>query len=171
VLGGLWHGATWMFIIWGAMHGCALAIHRLWKGSHRSLPPLLAWILTFTFVNFAWVFFRAKTMNDALRVLRGMFDIPSIFEETITLIPTSELAWGGWLSDELLKVLPNNIVGQLPIYLAISGALFLTFQRNSSENLIGFIGNLKITYSAFLFSIAMYFMLSATSTVFLYFNF
>ena len=43
------------------------------------MPPVLAWLLTFTFVNVAWVFFRAKTLDDAMRVLRGMIDIHSAF--------------------------------------------------------------------------------------------
>jgi alginate O-acetyltransferase complex protein AlgI len=171
VLGGLWHGATWMFVIWGATHGCALAIHRLWKGLRCPLHPVLAWLLTFTFVNVAWVFFRAKTMDDATRVLRGMIDIHSAFTLTAASIPTSELAWGGWLSDVLLEFLPASFIGQAPTYLAIIGAFVIICQKNSIEIASGDLGIGKLIYGAILFSLAMHFMLASTSSVFLYFNF
>ena len=171
VLGGLWHGATWMFVIWGAMHGAALVIHRFWRSFGRPLPHVLAWITTFVFVNVAWVFFRAKTLDDALRVLRGMVDLNSVFGHTVASVPTSELAWGGWLSDILLQYMPTTFVGQVPTYLAIVLAFVMIAQKNSMEFASGTIGARKLIFGIGLFSIAMYFMLAATSSVFLYFNF
>lgn len=171
VLGGLWHGATWMFVIWGAMHGAALAIHRFWRALGRPLPPVLAWIVTFTFVNAAWVFFRAKTVDDASRVLRGMIDFRSAFGHNPATIPTSDLAWGGWLSDALLNFMPASFIGQASTYLAIFIAFVLITQKNSMEMASGAIGARKLTYGIILFAMTMYFMLSATSSVFLYFNF
>ena len=171
VLGGLWHGATWMFVIWGAIHGCALGLHRLWKGFGHPMPSGLAWLLTFTFVNAAWVFFRAKTFSDAIRVLRGMIDFRTAFGHSIVSTPTSDLAWGGWLSDYLLKFMPISLVGQIPIYLAIIIAFVVTRQKNSLEMANGPIGTNKLIYGAVLFSVAMYFTLATTSSVFLYFNF
>jgi alginate O-acetyltransferase complex protein AlgI len=171
VLGGLWHGATWMFLIWGAMHGCALAIHRFWKGFRRPLPPMLAWIVTFAFVNVAWVFFRAKTLDDAIRILRGMVDFRSVLSHSSASVPTSDLAWGGWLSDILLQFMPASFVGQTPTYLAIIAAFVMIAQKNSMEIASGAIGANKLIYGAALFSVALYFTLAATSSVFLYFNF
>ncbi|MGD0237976.1 MAG: MBOAT family protein [Syntrophorhabdales bacterium] len=72
---GLWHGAGWTFVLWGCMHGAALVIHRLWKRSGFSMPSWIAWFLTFNFINIGWVFFRAKTFGDALKVLKGMAGI------------------------------------------------------------------------------------------------
>lgn len=66
LLGGLWHGAAWTFVIWGVMHGIALVIHRLWLRTGRLMARPLAWLLTFAFINLAWVVFRAKDM-DCLR--------------------------------------------------------------------------------------------------------
>jgi D-alanyl-lipoteichoic acid acyltransferase DltB (MBOAT superfamily) len=73
VLGGLWHGAGWTFIFWGLLHGIALAVHRLWKSLNFTMNKYLAWFITFNFVNIAWVFFRAKEWEDAVKVLEGMF--------------------------------------------------------------------------------------------------
>lgn len=60
LLGGLWHGAAWTFVVWGALHGVALAAHRVWSRVWgRSMPRLPAWAMTFVFVNLAWIVFRA----------------------------------------------------------------------------------------------------------------
>jgi len=76
LLGGLWHGASWNFVIWGAMHGGALAIHhgwRTWRGNPK--PSANRWVKiasqvgTAHFVLLAWVFFRASTLPEALAVL------------------------------------------------------------------------------------------------------
>ncbi|WP_050419092.1 MBOAT family O-acyltransferase [Bradyrhizobium tropiciagri] len=75
LIGGLWHGASWMFVIWGAMHGAAVVVHRVWSQAGRTMPTILAWLLTFNFVNIAWVFFRAKDMTSARRILSGMADL------------------------------------------------------------------------------------------------
>ncbi len=73
LIGGLWHGAGWTFVFWGFLHGAATVLHRFWSKTGLRMPRLLAWFLTFNFVNITWVFFRARTWNDALRVLKAMF--------------------------------------------------------------------------------------------------
>lgn len=78
VLGGLWHGAAWTFVIWGAMHGAALAAHRLFQQSSLQIPRWLAIMMTFIFVNFAWVMFRADSLNDAFVVYQAMFGFTDI---------------------------------------------------------------------------------------------
>ncbi|OQA47880.1 MAG: Peptidoglycan O-acetyltransferase [Bacteroidetes bacterium ADurb.Bin302] len=84
LIGGLWHGAGWTFILWGFLHGSALIIHRLWKKLNLSMPKALAWFITFNFVNIAWVFFRAKSWENALNVLKGMFGLNGLtLPETI----------------------------------------------------------------------------------------
>jgi len=73
ILGGLWHGAGWTFIFWGFLHGMALVIHRIWSKLGFKLWTWLAWFITFNFINIAWIFFRAKEWNDAIKVLESMF--------------------------------------------------------------------------------------------------
>ncbi|HZG74640.1 MAG TPA: MBOAT family protein [Paenibacillus sp.] len=72
LIGGLWHGAGWTFIAWGALHGAGQIVYRLWSKAGRQLPPWLAWCVTFLFVNVGWVLFRAESLPQALRLLRGM---------------------------------------------------------------------------------------------------
>jgi len=78
ILGGIWHGAGWTFIFWGFLHGMALVIHRFWKTLGFKMPKILAWFITFNFINIAWVFFRAKEWEDAIKVLKGMVNIEYI---------------------------------------------------------------------------------------------
>ncbi|HHW61578.1 MAG TPA: MBOAT family protein [Syntrophomonadaceae bacterium] len=78
LIGGLWHGAGWTFVFWGFLHGAAQVVHRAWKKLQITMPRALAWFLTFNFVNVAWVFFRAKTWNDALKVLAWMIGMNGV---------------------------------------------------------------------------------------------
>lgn len=76
LLGGLWHGAGWTFVVWGGLHGLYLVINHAWRGLRPGNPgrveTVLGWMLTFLAVVVAWVFFRAQDMNQALAMLRAM---------------------------------------------------------------------------------------------------
>jgi alginate O-acetyltransferase complex protein AlgI len=77
LLGGLWHGGAWTFVIWGALHGVALVVHREWarRTEHRpqahSIMRWLAWPLTIYWVCVAWIFFRAVDLHHAFPALRS----------------------------------------------------------------------------------------------------
>ncbi|HXJ39324.1 MAG TPA: MBOAT family protein, partial [Bryobacteraceae bacterium] len=75
LLGGLWHGASWNFVIWGGYHGALLAIERvIWgRGERKGLARIPLTIVTFLVVNVGWVFFRAKGLPAALFVIRQLF--------------------------------------------------------------------------------------------------
>lgn len=73
LLGGIWHGAGWNFLLWGGLHGAALIVYRAWTKTRKKLPTALAWFLTFNFINLTWVFFRAHSFKDAFKVIGGMF--------------------------------------------------------------------------------------------------
>ncbi len=86
LLGGLWHGASIRFIVWGALHGVALAVHKIASGDKPQaaslgqkglaayrLPLAASWFLTFHFVCFCWIFFRADSMAISLAVIKQIF--------------------------------------------------------------------------------------------------
>ena len=75
LLGGLWHGASWNFVIWGGYHGLLLSVERIvWGRNERTgIARLPLAILTFLLVTIGWVFFRAKTLTAALYVIAQMF--------------------------------------------------------------------------------------------------
>lgn len=72
---GLWHGAGWTFIFWGAMHGVALMINHQWRRLHISLPKAINWGMTFFCVMLLWIFFRADNFYDAGKIIAAMIDI------------------------------------------------------------------------------------------------
>ena len=78
LLAGLWHGASWLFVFWGFLHGLALVIYNLWDKFSFRLNRYISWFITFNFINISWVFFRAKEWEDAIKILKSMIDINSI---------------------------------------------------------------------------------------------
>ena len=78
VVAGLWHGSTWMFVLWGALHGAGLAVHKLFRGWLKKIPDIwpvkaLSWLLTMLFVMACWVLFRAGSLQDADEIFRRIF--------------------------------------------------------------------------------------------------
>jgi D-alanyl-lipoteichoic acid acyltransferase DltB (MBOAT superfamily) len=75
LLGGLWHGAGWTFVAWGALHGAYLTVNHAWRasgGRHWRIPLPIAWGLTMLAVIVGWVFFRAHTFGGAWHLLGAM---------------------------------------------------------------------------------------------------
>ncbi len=88
LLGGLWHGASWTFVLWGAFHGLGLAVNRVWDKQLAKAPALaaaanspvglaFAHVLTLVTVLCGWVLFRAKTLPEAISVFCAMFCLRS----------------------------------------------------------------------------------------------
>jgi len=77
LLGGLWHGAGWGFVIWGAIHGMALATEHAMRRGSTKRPWMIA-VPTFLFVTLAWVFFRAETLSAAMAIFHAMTDFPDL---------------------------------------------------------------------------------------------
>lgn len=78
LIGGLWHGAAWKFVFWGAMHGVGLAIHKACKPILQRIPDnwlviFLSWMVTFVYVSLLWVFFRAATFEDSVLIIKNIF--------------------------------------------------------------------------------------------------
>ena len=85
LLGGLWHGAAWTFILWGAAHAAAMLVFIFWRRLGMPLWRGLSWFLTFLFVCSAWVMFRAKDWATVEKVYSGMFNIDfmGVYEDSI----------------------------------------------------------------------------------------
>ncbi|MEH6590754.1 MAG: MBOAT family protein [Halioglobus sp.] len=171
VLGGLWHGAGWTFIFWGFLHGAALCIHRLWKNLNIRLPNGLALIITFLFVNTAWVFFRAEDMTAAFNLLQGMLGLnPSNndghYQDVLAYLNGSEQSWTLPAAMDALL----NIKIELCI-IAFAGVAF--FAPNSLE--IGLTKqHFTLRHSVFVscsLMLALVLGIATRSPTFLYFNF
>ena len=163
LLGGLWHGAGWTFVFWGFLHGMALIVHRIWKKLGLRMHGMLAWFVTFNFINIAWVFFRAKDFPEALKVLKGMF-----LGEFV--LPEKYAHFLSWLHPKISSVWLGDIYADkyLFLYLAVAGIVLAL--KNSSQLLQMFQTNKKSAlFSAFLFIVS--FLNMSGVHEFLYFNF
>ncbi len=93
VLAGIWHGAGWTFVVFGLIHGIALAINHGWRAT--KLPPLpypLGWLLTMVIVVLGLVFFRAGSVNDAITILSSMTDV-NVLGSSLISDSAIALAW------------------------------------------------------------------------------
>jgi alginate O-acetyltransferase complex protein AlgI len=106
VLGGLWHGASVSFIIWGLLHGLALVVERMLgvtgPGGHRHVPAAISWLVTFHFVCLTWVFFRAPSLDVALAYLSTLVAGDAIWSTTVTPLVLLMLAFGA-----LTQIIPD----------------------------------------------------------------
>jgi len=167
VIGGLWHGAGWTFIFWGFLHGLALMVQRFWSKLGFKLWTWLAWLITFNFVNIAWVFFRAKEWEDAVKVLRSMFSLdnlvlPSALEGRLGFLTDIGINFGGFT---------KNIHGGFffPVWILFGFVLVLLFMNSIQR-----INNFQLNYKTVsLSSIALTLGILSLNKVseFLYFNF
>ncbi len=96
LLGGLWHGANWKFVFWGAMHGIALAVHKATSSVMKKLPDKFpvkfsSWFITFHFVIFLWIFFRATDIQrpQTITVMENGVQIERVENVTINAFNVS----------------------------------------------------------------------------------
>ncbi len=78
LLGGLWHGASWTFIVWGMLHGLAIISFTLWEKTSLRLPYFVAWATTFVFINITWIVFRASDWDAAKKIFKGLGNVTEL---------------------------------------------------------------------------------------------
>lgn len=163
ILGGLWHGAGWTFIFWGFLHGSALVIHRIWQSLGFKLWGWLAWFITFNFINIAWVFFRAKEWDDAVKVLGGMFVGDIVLPTNLTYLSFGTILFSNsWLA--------NIFADKYLILQIILGLLLVLFMKNSIELKSKFALNSYTVVFMVVLLLSSFLNLSGVHE-FLYFNF
>jgi alginate O-acetyltransferase complex protein AlgI len=128
LLGGLWHGASWTFVVWGGLHGLYLAAERWLRGKTGvSGDPTSGWsrlglaLLTYTLVNVTWVFFRAEEFAGAWRILAGMTGLaaeaapilPTMFVVKVVVIVTAIVATQWLMRNRTLE----EVVARTPWWL------------------------------------------------------
>jgi D-alanyl-lipoteichoic acid acyltransferase DltB (MBOAT superfamily) len=93
LLSGLWHGAGWKFVVWGAVHGIYLIVARMGSTGMFSFSFLPGWVrvvLTFMLVTFAWIFFRAHSLGDALLIIRKLA-MPALWNLPVAPVSGGEM--------------------------------------------------------------------------------
>ena len=163
LLGGLWHGANLRFIIWGALHGLALAIHKTFaeyfptatdgKRSviSRITSPLFL-LITFHFVAFCWIFFRSRDFDIALTIIHNIGDL--------------SFNWQQW---------HTIIMGYKNVFLLMAiGYVWHFFPQNMNEQLKNFFGSMPILFKAVIIALTFWVVYATASSgaqPFIYFQF
>lgn len=152
-LGGLWHGASWNFAIWGVLHGVYLAVERfnsrfqwLVLNNRHLVVRLLKWLLVFHLVCFAWIFFRAADFADSATMIQQIFTMQGQFKFTIH------------------NTLPIVVIGLLPLLHLLQARLDL-FEKSSTLKTAPY-----VTLQCLL-AIVLYLFSSQNSGSFMYFQF
>ncbi len=139
LLGGLWHGASWNFVIWGGLHGIALAIHKLWSTHVKNYfntelfaYKFVSWLVTMVFICVTWVFFRSQDFATSGLIVQKMFYM--INPEGIKWYATSIIAiipfviaahYIGARLNRYAYFKLNTIKGLFILFFVILGLIFL----------------------------------------------
>jgi len=166
LISGFWHGAGWTFIIWGGMHGLGLVVNHIWKKKKLPMPSFLGWLITFNFVNISFVFFRSKSLDGALSILKGMAGLNGVMLHKslakVKLLSSLGITFGGWL---------DAIKGKDETWIMVLVALLIAvFWKNSME----IVARVRPTWSwcTLLLIIAFWSLLDMSKvSEFLYFQF
>lgn len=165
LLSGIWHGAGWNFIIWGLLVGVGVVIYRAWNKLNIKLPVILAWGLTFCYLNLTLVFFRISELDQALLLIKAMLGFSGfILPEQLNhyLSPLSNV--GFFFESTPLKDKARALG------LIILGFLIVLGFKNTSEKMKSF--KPTLIYAIFIVIILVYSILNLTKvSEFLYFKF
>jgi D-alanyl-lipoteichoic acid acyltransferase DltB (MBOAT superfamily) len=129
-LGGLWHGASWNFVIWGMLHGVAQAGTRLWQSTRKQAPPLLpGWLSTFLtvqFVCFCWIYFRASTLDQAWNILERIASLSFTLDNiSVGLWVVLALAIAAHYAPSSWVERPRDLFVRSPFYVQAAALLLL----------------------------------------------
>jgi len=138
LVGGLWHGAGWTFVAWGALHGAYLIVNHAWRavrpGEAGRAERLLGWLVTFLAVVVGWVFFRADSFGSAARILGGMaglngVDVPYAALQRLGAFGEALTRWG---------VAPTLMSGSFTLYswLWIVGSASIAFFAPNTQEMM-----------------------------------
>ncbi len=167
---GLWHGADWTFVLWGALHGLFSVITRHFSGFFRKLPAFLNRCITFAFVNLTWVLFRADTAADAFalfgRIFAGQFGPVSPDISYAFLLPEIEFVLGPL---RIFLFLENHPLICAAVFFGSAMALLLR-AKNAYEHMLTDKPTLLRSLWTVVLLVWCLFSFSSVST-FLYFNF
>lgn len=136
LLGGLWHGAGWTYVIWGGLHGMYLSINHGWRKLNMPLPKLLGWIVTFVAVIMGWVLFRSRNLPEAVELIQTMVGIngvtlPGEAQGKLSILTQFGLQLKSW--NDLAYLPQVNGSKALSLLVLIGLTLCVTFLPNTQQ--------------------------------------
>ncbi|MCQ2484319.1 MAG: MBOAT family protein [Clostridia bacterium] len=175
IVSGIWHGANWTFILWGAINGVAVIFSKLLNPRFKNIKkkvPFVFWLITFGFINIAWVYFRADSISLANQMIAKIFafDFGPVSDNFMNSVITSEFAF---VSRVLGMVIPNfsNIFSVVFTIVFFALPVFASAKlKNTNERIDAFKPTVLRCALSCLLAVWSVVSLSGVST-FLYFNF
>ena len=164
---GIWHGASWLFVLFGLLHGSAVVFNHIWKKKIKiKIHKFIGWFLTFNIVNFSMILFRADDWSDVVRVAGGMIDLSSF--EVPKLNSLFDMAYYTVLLDN-----PEGPMYSSQIFIGIIVAFLIIFYVENSNNIIK---NFQYKWYQSLLVVvnlvtSFFFSIHFIDSPFLYFNF
>jgi D-alanyl-lipoteichoic acid acyltransferase DltB (MBOAT superfamily) len=149
LLGGLWHGSSWLFVIWGGLNGLAVVIHKQWekispfKNSQNIFVKFSLMITTLLFISYTRIFFRSQTLENAIKMNEKIFSkwnfeyilpITTHYADVLILLLLCYIVH--WLPEKLKEIIYNS-VSKLPIALLVILScviVFLLYQLMASNS-------------------------------------
>jgi len=170
LLCGLWHGAGGRFVLWGLLHGLGLIINRLWKKTNFRMNALIAWAITFGFVNAAWVFFRAQNWGNAMDVFKGMTGLHGVKLPASWSAPLAFMSNQVTFTDDWLKATQGS---NESVFL-VMGLLVVAVFGGTSDEIVRAVRRpvSMALFTGFILFLSLVYMLSMDKpTPFIYFRF
>lgn len=139
LLGGLWHGANWTFVVWGGLHGAFLVINHAWRQycpwPSGFMGRFLSGLLTFFAVLFAWVFFRAESFSAATAIIQGMLGLNGISLPVALAHLAPQLAASHWpiLFDGITPEIGQQTSVASVLFWLLLSAVVVWFMPNTQE--------------------------------------
>lgn len=168
IASGIWHGANWTFILWGALHGCGCVLERLCKSITERAHAAIKWIITFMTVNVLWLLFRSESIAQWVALLRRLVRMENLnasdrlIEQFI--LPETEIILRlfqfTWIQEKIRGFVMLTIMG---------GAMLLCLCVNNNYRMK--ICKKPITAVVALLAMAWSLICLSNESVFLYFNF
>lgn len=170
LLSGLWHGASWSYVVWGGIHGSLQVMERMFKGILDKIPRIIRWVMTFALLNLTFIVFRAGSLRHALVILQRILGL-SFGAVSTNITGAFQLPEILYLAEKLLRV---DMAAQYPMVMTlvyfIGAALCVTCTRNNFERMRTF--QLKWYNMVGLAVLLVWCVMSfAGISTFLYFNF
>ena len=146
---GLWHGANWTFVVWGAVHGIAVVFNLLWRKLNWEVHKVVAWFLTFLFVCVSWVFFKSSNLSIAIEMIFNMVNFSELSVMTwevfnkseklvfsLIVIPSILLSVIGKNTNHFMDKFDFNHKNITMLFLAVISLVLFSIGGNAPESFI-----------------------------------
>lgn len=172
LISGFWHGASWTFVLWGVLHGIASVMNKALHKYISKIPAVINWIFTFIFLNFTWLLFRAKTLEEAFDLIKVLFTgsfgtVSRHFAESVYIVEAK-------IVSGLMKSVGIDLTlycpGWMLILLLVVSFIIIFLKKNSYEEMKRF--KPTFTRMIMIWIILVWSILSFSGvSTFLYFDF